>query len=120
MTGTAVTLHGLTYLPVTDIRTLAPGMYLRQTHDSHATDFLTVPQPYGTHENREGVLCRRQGRDASGTWQTVLTPAALQYSRVLRAAEIPAHGIPGTWCDGYDTAGDPCGRSLLHQGDCRN
>lgn len=30
----------------------------------------------------------------------------------------PVEEIPGTWCDGYDTNGDKCGKSMHHKGQC--
>ncbi|MER5615969.1 hypothetical protein [Streptomyces sp. NPDC002215] len=50
----------------------------------------------------------------------MLTQPVIELGQVHRATTQPPHGIPGTWCDSYDSNGDTCGRSLHHYGDCRH
>ncbi|MDX3694971.1 hypothetical protein PV726_32460 [Streptomyces europaeiscabiei] len=123
MTSTTLVVHGLTYERVTDLRTLARGDWLRHTRPLHGADTITthlsVLEPFGEHESRDGVLCRVSGRGLH--WTTLLLETAhVVAGQVWRATEQPSHGIPGSWCDGLDDNGDPCGRSLHRQGDCRH
>jgi hypothetical protein len=119
----SITLSGQTYEPATDPHTLAHGIVLR-TADGHpdAGRIMTVLAPYGRHDawgGREGVLVCRHGRDVHNADNVaVLDAEAFTSGTVLLAVDVPASGVPGTWCDGYDDAGDHCGRSLLHTGDC--
>lgn len=123
--GTKNAVAGLDHERVTDPRALSPGQWLRFTKPLGDTGtmtlYLTVIEPVGRHADDAGVLCRRHGRVLMPTEQHILlTKPVIELGQVYRATTQPPHGIPGTWCDGYDSNGDSCGLSLHHHGDCRH
>ncbi|MGW3929834.1 hypothetical protein ACWECC_17270 [Streptomyces microflavus] len=119
--ATMITVAGISYERVANLHTLSPGEWLRFTPSSGdtgtTTQHLTVIGPHGQH----GVMCRRHGRALMPAEQhIVLTKPVIELGQVHRAMTQPQHGIPGTWCDSYDSNGDNCGRSLHHRGICRH
>jgi hypothetical protein len=125
MTMTAtMTVQGLAYEHVEDLRTLVRGDWLRTNllaplRPGYA--YLTVSKAFGHHTDRSGVLCYRHGRYVPDAERIVLLePPRIMGSQVWRALDHPELGIPGTWCDGFDSGDERCGKSLLHKGDCRH
>lgn len=74
--------------------------------------------PNNTYKLVEGeVGGPAQYTDGCSYWWTERTFTCSDAScRCTNTAELKE--IPGTWCDGYDSFGDHCGRSMHHKGEC--
>jgi hypothetical protein len=79
--ASTLTIAGRDYEHVTDLHALATGDRLRQHHENHSVDHLTVLEPYGRHSDRTGVLVHVDRNDG---WDSVLTDLSATYSPVWR------------------------------------
>jgi hypothetical protein len=71
----------------------------------------------------EALAWLRQGWDGDNSERAIAAFATLDNAEVFRALDeqtgyAAPEEIPGTWCGGYDSSGDRCGRSMHHKGDC--
>ncbi|WP_228983427.1 hypothetical protein [Streptomyces sp. DH12] len=118
-----MTIQGLTYERVTNLRDLKPGEWLRKvTPQGGSSDaitvHLTVVRPYADQPEAGGVLCLRHGRDVLPTAALITLDQPAPGGDIWRATQQPRFGIPGTSCDGYDGNGNRCGLSLHHTRPC--
>lgn len=65
----------------------------------------------------------REGWDGDNSQRAIEAFATLDNAGVFRAVDEQTNygapeEIPGTWCDGYDSSGDKCGKSMHHKGQC--
>lgn len=117
---TLVTQHGFAYERVDDLTWLVPGDWLLATpgeDGSGSSEHLTVIAT----EGQDGFLLRRHGRQVPDDDSTVVVTHPLHdVGQLWRATRKPESGIPGTWCEDFDSNGDHCGLSLHHTRDCRH
>jgi hypothetical protein len=117
-----VTVQGLGWERVTDLAVLDAGQWVRMLTPVPGGDAeVSYLRVVGDLGHSDAVALTRHGRNIPFNERVVgVHPGHLEERQLWRSLEQPASGIPGTWCDGLDDAGDHCGKSLLHEGSCRH